>query len=54
MKIRIIITFGALLILLISASCQGAATPIEEVLEPTQEPMVEPSPTPEPTLISEE
>ncbi|MFC1996708.1 META domain-containing protein [Chloroflexota bacterium] len=54
MKIRMIITFSALLILLISASCQGTATPTEEVLEPTQMPTVEPSSTPEPTAISAE
>ena len=54
MKLRMIITFSALLILLISAACQGTATPTEEILEPTQEPAAEPSPTPEPTEIPAE
>ena len=32
MKLRMIITFSALLILLISAACQGDATPTQENL----------------------
>jgi len=51
MKKQMMFTISALLILLISVSCQGTATPTEEVLEPTQEPTVEPSPTLEPTAI---
>ena len=51
MKLRMIITFSALLILLISAACQGTDTPTQEILEPTQDPTAEPSPTPEPTEI---
>ena len=54
MKLRMIITFSALMILLISAACQGDATPTEENLEPTQESTVAPSPTPEPTAVPTE
>ena len=54
MKLRMMITFSALLILLISAACQGDATPTEENLEPTQESTVAPSPTPEPTAVPTE
>jgi len=54
MKLRLILTFSALLILLLSAACQGAATSTEEIQEPTQEPTVEPSPTLEPTAIPTE
>jgi heat shock protein HslJ len=49
MKLRMILTLSALLVLLMGAACQGGATPTEETLEPTQEPTVEPSLTPEPT-----
>jgi heat shock protein HslJ len=49
MKIRMFVTFSVLLFLLISASCQGEATPTEDVLESTLEPTVEPTSEPEPT-----
>ena len=54
MKLRMMITFSALLILLISAACQGDATLTEENLEPTQESTVAPSPTPIPTAVPTE
>lgn len=49
MKLRIITIISALLFLVVSAACQGATTPTDEIIEPTQEPTVEPSPTLEPT-----
>jgi heat shock protein HslJ len=54
MKLRLILTTSALLIILLSAACQGTATPTEEIQEPTQEPTVEPSPTPAPTATPTE
>ena len=51
MKLRLITTISALLLLFISTACQGTTTPTEEVLEPTQEPAVEPTPTLEPTEV---
>ena len=54
MRKQLVFTISALLILLISVSCQGTATPTEEVLEPTQEPTVEPLLTLEPTAVPTE
>ncbi len=54
MKLRLITTISALLLLFISAACQGTETPTEEVLDPTLEPTVEHSPTLEPTEVPTE
>lgn len=49
MKLRLFVTISALLMLFISAACQGTETPTEGALEATQEPTIGSSSTPAPT-----